>query len=164
MKDAHLLDNCPMALQSNNLNIKNHLETIKEHGLGPADPLKPSTEFWDAKAKLWKITSGDARGRLCNNCEYYFDTELVRNCIENGPAMQIKASALPLNPKWADVEDHPIGYCEKWDITCSPIRTCDAQEIYERNDEPVEEDTTIESNPILEYSDLTKSTLEDTIK
>jgi hypothetical protein len=153
-----------MALQSNNLNIKNHLEAIKEHGLGPADPLKPSTEFWDAKAKIWKISSGDARGRLCNNCEYYFDTELIRNCIEDGPAMQIKASKLPLNPKWADVEDHPIGYCEKWDITCSPIRTCDAQEIYERDDEPVEEDITTEPNPILEYSDLTKSTLEDTIK
>jgi hypothetical protein len=73
--------------------------------------------------------------------------------------MEIKASALPLTPKWADIEDHPIGYCEKWDITCSPIRTCDEQEILERTDAPQEEDT---ANPILEYSDLTKSTLEDT--
>lgn len=159
MKDAHLLDNCPMALQNNNLNIKNHLETIKEHGLGPANPLEPNNQFWEAKAKIWGITSGDARGRTCANCEYYFDTEQIRNCIENGPAMEIKASALPLTPKWTDVEDHPIGYCEKFDITCSPVRTCDEQEILERTDAPQEEDNT---NPILEYSDLTKSTLEDT--
>jgi len=164
MKDAHLLDNCPLALQNNNLNIEHHLEAIKDHGLGPANPLEPNDSFWNDKAKIWNISSGDARGRLCNNCEYYFDTELIRNCIENGPAMKLKASALPLDPKWTDIEDHPIGYCEKWNITCSPIRTCDEQEIYQRQDEPTEEDTTSEPNPILEYSDLTKSTVEDTTK
>jgi hypothetical protein len=46
-----------------------------------------------------------------------------------------------------------------WDITCSPIRTCDEQEIFER---PLtEEDTTSEDNPILDYKDPFKSTLED---
>ena len=157
MKDIALLDNCPMALQNNNLNIKHHLDAIAHHGLGPANPLEPNDSFWAYKGKIWKISSGDARGRLCNNCEYDYDTDQIRACIENGPAMDIKASALPIEPKWTDVEDHPIGYCEKWDITCSPIRTCDAQEIYERPEELPQED----NNPVLNYSDLTKSTLED---
>ena len=46
-----------------------------------------------------------------------------------------------------------------WDITCSPIRTCDEQEILERP--LVEEETTSEDNPILDYKDPFKSTLED---
>lgn len=134
------LESCPLALQDNKLNIKNHLIAIEDANLGPADPLERNNDFWTAKAVLWGISEGDARGRLCNNCEYYYDTPAIRDCIANGPAMDIKASALPLVPPWADIEDHPVGYCEKFDITCSPIRTCDKQEIYERA-ETVEEET-----------------------
>lgn len=158
------LDNCPFALQSNSLNIKNHLNTIKQHGLGPADPLDRNTSFWQDKAVMWGISEGDARGRLCNNCEYYFDTPQIRDCVENGPAKDLKASALPLIPPWADIEEQPIGYCEKWDITCSPIRTCDDQEIYQREDaleEDTQEASDINASTITEYSDLTKSSLED---
>jgi hypothetical protein len=162
--DIRALDNCPIALQSNTVNIKNHLVAINEHGLGPADPLDRNTFFWQDKSVLWGISEGDARGRLCNNCEYYFDTPQIRDCVENGPAKTLKASALPLVPPWADIENQPIGYCEKWDITCSPIRTCDAQEIYQRTD-PMEEDspepTNVFDSSITEYSDLTKSSLED---
>jgi hypothetical protein len=161
--DIRKLDNCPIALQSNAVNIKNHLNAIEQHGLGPADPLDKNTSFWQDKAILWGISEGDARGRLCNNCEYYFDTPQIRDCVANGPAKDLKASALPLISPWADIEAQPIGYCEKWDITCSPIRTCDEQEIYQREDAP-EEDTKpsdIFDSSITEYSDLTKSSLED---
>ena len=51
------LDNCPFALQSNSLNIKNHLSTIEEYGLGPADPRQPNDEFWADKAAKWGIPS-----------------------------------------------------------------------------------------------------------
>jgi hypothetical protein len=149
-----------MALQSNKLNIKHHLSTIQGYGLGPANPLEANHDFWKEKAKIWKISEGDARGRTCSNCEYYYDTPAIRDCIANGPANDLKASALPITPKWTDIESHPVGYCEKFDITCSPIRTCDEQEIYQREDSPEEED----NNPPLEYSDLTKSTLEEDIK
>ena len=162
--DIRVLDNCPIALQSNSVNIKNHLIAINEHGLGPADPLDRNASFWQDKAVLWGISEGDARGRLCNNCEYYFDTPQIRDCVENGPAKDLKASALPLIPPWADIEAQPIGYCEKWDITCSPIRTCNDQEIYQREDAP-EEDTSevvdVNASSITEYSDLTKSSLEN---
>ena len=75
--------------------------------------------------------------------------------------MDLKASALPLVPPWSDIEDHPVGYCEKFDITCSPIRTCDEQEILERPLEAPEEEVPSEDNPILDYKDPFKSSLED---
>ena len=146
------LDGCPIALTDNKINIKNHLIAINKGGLGPANPLERNDDFWTKKAVLWGIPEGDARGRLCNNCEYYFDNEQIRDCVANGPANDLKASALPLTPSWADIESHPVGYCTMWDITCSPIRTCDKQEIFERPLE--EEDHGSEDNPI--YTDPTK--------
>lgn len=148
-------EQCPAAIRSNAINVQNHLKAIEEANLGPADPLERNDAFWQDKAVLWGITEGDARGRLCNNCEYYYDTPAIRECISTNPANDIKASQLPLVPPWADIEDHPVGYCEKWDITCSPVRTCDDQEIYQREDSP--EDV----NPILDYVDPFKSPLED---
>lgn len=123
------LDYCPLPLQNNKLNIKNHLITIKNHGLGPADPRQSNTVFWEDKAKKWKTTEGDARGRLCANCEHYMNTSAIDECIINGPALGLKASALPLSPKWADIESRPVAYCTLYDITCSPVRTCDSQEM-----------------------------------
>ena len=159
--DLNKLEGCPIALQSNAINIKNHLSTIEEYGLGPADPLERNNDFWTKKAVLWGIPEGDARGRLCNNCEHYFDNEQIRDCITNGPAYDLKASQLPLTPPWADIEDHPVGYCNKFAITCSPIRTCDEQEILERPLEAPEEEAPSEDNPILDYKDPFKSSLED---
>lgn len=152
---------CPIALQSNAINVKNHLQAIAQANLGPADPLERNNDYWTQKAVLWGISEGDARGRLCNNCEHYFDNPDIRNCIENGPANTLKASQLPLTPPWADIESHPVGYCNKWAITCSPIRTCDDQEILERPLEAPEEDTASEENPILVYADPFKSTVKD---
>lgn len=150
------LSQCPIALQSNSINVSNHLDAIEEAHLGPADPLERNNDFWTNKAVLWGVTEGDARGRLCNNCEYYYDTPAIRDCISNGPANDLKASQLPLVPPWADIEDHPVGYCEKWDITCSPVRSCDDQEIYQRPDQiPSEEPAS------LDYEDPFKSPLED---
>jgi len=36
---------------------------------------------------------------------------------------------LPLTPKWKDIESFPTAYCTLLDITCSPIRTCDFQQM-----------------------------------
>lgn len=160
--DIRVLDGCPIALQSNAINVKNHLKAIEEANLGPADPLEKNSAYWTAMGEKWGISEGDARGRLCNNCEHYFDNDMIRNCIEEGPAKTLKASALPLVPPWADIEDQPVGYCNKWDITCSPIRTCEDQEILQRDYVPdTEEESTTESeaNPI--FADPFKSTVKD---
>lgn len=119
---------CPLPLQNNDLNIQNHLYVIQNHGLGPADPRQPNEEFWQDKAAKWQTTEGDARGRLCANCEHYLNTTEIDQCIINGPALQLKASALPIEPQWADIESRPVAYCTLYNITCSPIRTCDSQE------------------------------------
>ena len=148
------MDNCPLSLQNNKVNIKNHLYTIENHGLGPADPRKSNEEFWKKKAMKWGTTEGLARGRLCANCEYYVNTSEVEDCIAEGPAYDLKASNLPLSPKWADIEDHPVAWCRKFDITCSPVRTCDEQEM----GGPID-DQRAAVEP--EYADLTKSSIDD---
>ena len=121
------MDACPMPLQSNSLNIKNHLHAIEEYGLGPADPTQPNDDFWAEKAKMWNCTEGDARGRLCANCKYYVNATFIKDCIDYHPAKDLKASALPLKPKWKDIESKPQAYCVLLDITCSPVRTCNQQ-------------------------------------
>jgi len=121
------MDNCPIALTSNQVNIKNHKKTIKEHGLGPADPRKSNDEFWKDKASKWKVSVGDARGRLCANCEHFLQTTEVKDCIDNGPAKNFKTSMV--DPSIADIESKPVAYCMLYEITCSPTRTCDSQEL-----------------------------------
>lgn len=118
-----------MPLRDNDLNIKNHLDAITEKGLGPADPRLPNTPFWLDKGKKWNVAEGDARGRLCSNCRFYVNATVIKDCIANLPVKDLKASALPLTPKWADIESTPQAYCTLLDITCSPVRTCDFQQM-----------------------------------
>lgn len=122
-------NSCPLVLQDNSLNVKNHLMVISEHGLGPSDPTQSNSEFWQDKATKWQTTEGDARCRLCANCEHYLSTTEINDCILAGPAKDIKASNLPLTPKWADIESRPVAICTLYNITCSPLRTCDSQEM-----------------------------------
>lgn len=123
------LDSCPLPLQSNSLNIKNHLNAIEYKGLGPGNPTIPNNEFWDDKAAKWNVSQGDARGRLCNNCRFYVNASFIKNCIASFPVKDLKASALPITPKWKDIESTPQAYCTLLDITCSPVRTCDFQQM-----------------------------------
>lgn len=123
------IDACPLPLQSNALNVKNHLIAINEKGLGPADPRKSNLEFWQDKASKWNVSEGDARGRLCNNCRFYVNATIIKNCIDELPVKDLKASQLPITPKWADIESKPQAYCTLLDITCSPVRTCDFQQM-----------------------------------
>lgn len=123
------MDACPLPLQSNSLNVKNHLEAINKYGLGPANPKLENIEFWKDKAKKWNCTEGDARGRLCANCGFYVNTTFIKDCIDYYPVKDLKASALPVKPKWEDIESKPQAYCTALDITCSPVRTCDIQKM-----------------------------------
>ena len=122
-------EDIPPALADNNINIKNHMSTIKNHGLGPIDPKQSNDEFWNGKATKWKIQAGDARGHLCLNCEHYLATQKIMDYIINGPAIHFKVSDLPTPIKLADIESEPVAYCTLYDITCSPTRTCDSQEM-----------------------------------
>ena len=120
------MDYCPLPLQNNALNIKNHKKTIKLHGLGPADPRQLNDAFWKDKAKRWNISEGDARSRLCANCEHYIQTSDILECIEEGPAKKFKTSMV--DPSLVNIESQPQAYCSLYEITCSPLRTCNDQE------------------------------------
>ena len=120
---------CPPPLMDNKLNVQNHLMAINEKGLGPADPRQPNDIFWYDKSNKWGVSEGDARGRLCANCRFFVNSSDIKTCIENGPAKDLKASDLPIVPQWADIESKPVAYCVLLDITCSPIRTCDFQQL-----------------------------------
>lgn len=116
----------PKALQSNEVNKKNHLYVMKHFNLGPADPTQPNESYWNYMGEHWKITPGDARGRLCANCEHYVLTTPILEMIDNGPAKDFKAS--DVSSALVDIESKPTAWCNMFDITCSPVRTCTEQE------------------------------------
>ena len=115
---------CPAATHNDAVNMQNHLICIEQANLGPADPNASSDEYWAAKANLWMVSDQEARVRQCQNCEYYKNTPKMLDCVK---ASTLKASDLPVEPKWADVS-LPSGYCTKWDITCTSTRSCDTWE------------------------------------
>ena len=86
-----------------------------------------NNKFWRDKAERWDVTEGDARGRLCANCEHFLQTTQVLDCIDNGPAKDFKTSMV--DPSIVDIESKPVAYCMLYEITCSPTRTCDSQEL-----------------------------------
>lgn len=120
-----MADLCPVATMYKDINLANHLQTIDYAGLGPADPRQPSTEFWARKQEKWGVTEGMARTRLCMNCAHYKNDPETQDCIIEGPGGQLKASDLPVTPRWADIEGMPAAVCSRWNITCSALRTCD---------------------------------------
>lgn len=124
---------CPAVTHNDELNIANHLITIREANLGPADPTAPEDEYWAARAAEWVVSDSEARARQCQNCEYYKNNPKMLNCLT---ASGFKASSLPIEPSWPDV-DPVAGYCVKFDITCSARRTCsewEPQEFAEDDD------------------------------
>ena len=115
------------ALMSNDVNIANHKLTIEQAALGPADPTQSNEQFWQDKGAKWGCSAGDARGRLCANCEHFIETTQVKDMINNGPAAEFKTSMV--DPSIVDIESKPVAWCNMFNITCSPTRTCDEQEM-----------------------------------
>lgn len=120
------ITDCPLPTQYFQVNLNNHLTCIKLANLGPADPREPSNDFWQAKMVKWGVKEGQARSQLCMNCEHYIDTPDIQDCIKNGSGAKMKASDLPVTPKWADIDGMPSAWCDKFNITCSALRTCDS--------------------------------------
>lgn len=113
-------DACPLPIMNGEVNKANHLICIEQANLGPADPSN-AEEYWTNMATVWLVPVEQAKTRQCQNCGYYENTPKILDCLTNGD--KILASELPVEPKWVDVSD-PSGYCTKWDITCTSIRTC----------------------------------------
>ena len=100
-------------------NKKNTQVAIDDWMLGPA---KPSNErgankpYWMALAKAMQVEEAEARRRRCSNCEYY----------DNSVMTQIKMDRIPWN-QW-DVDAGFRGYCNKFDFICHDLRSCQAWE------------------------------------
>jgi hypothetical protein len=119
---------CPIATVYYSVNLNNHVQAIELANLGPADPRQPNTLFWGDKMELWNVEEGVARSQLCLNCFYYKTDDKTMQCIGAGEGGTLKPSELPVTPSWADIPGMPVGYCTRWAITCSALRTCDSWE------------------------------------
>ena len=100
-------------------NRENTQMVIDDWMLGPE---KPSNErgankpYWMALAKAMQVDEAEARRRRCSNCEYY----------DNSVMTQVKMDRIPWN-EW-DVDAGFRGYCHKLDFICHDLRSCQAWE------------------------------------
>ena len=100
-------------------NKKNTQVVIDDWMLGPE---KPSNEpgankpYWMKLAKAMQVDEKEARRRRCSNCEYY----------DNSTMMQAKMERIPRN-EW-DTDAGFRGYCHKFEFICHDMRSCQAWE------------------------------------
>jgi hypothetical protein len=110
---------CPLATIDGQVNLKNHLTTIRIAGLGPPNPNLPNNQFWQAKAVRWEVGVNEARSRLCSNCGHYIFTPKVQECMKQHDNITPDM----VGPEWVDTHDSG-GWCNLYNITCTAHRTC----------------------------------------
>lgn len=100
-------------------NEENRDLAIRNWQLGPEkasiDPAANSA-YWQQMAATWNVTEDEARRQLCANCEYY----------NNSPDKLVWMEAVPLDA--FDMDGGGRGYCEKLHFICHSLRTCQAWE------------------------------------
>ena len=100
-------------------NKKNTQVVIDDWMLGPE---KPSNEpgankpYWMKLANAMQVDEKEARRRRCSNCEYF----------NNSTMMQAKMERIPRN-QW-DTDAGYRGHCHKFDFICHDMRSCQAWE------------------------------------
>lgn len=100
-------------------NKKNTQVVIDDWMLGPEQPSnepKANKPYWVALGKAMQVDEAEARRRRCSNCEYY----------DNSVEMQVKMERIPRNT-W-DTNAGYRGYCDKFDFICHDMRSCQAWE------------------------------------
>jgi hypothetical protein len=100
-------------------NKKNTQVVIDDWMLGPENPSNEPTAnkvYWVALGKAMQVDEKEARRRRCSNCEYFDAT----------PLMQAKMDRIPRN-QW-DQNAGYRGYCHKFDFICHDMRSCQAWE------------------------------------
>lgn len=100
-------------------NKKNTQVVIDDWMLGPETPSNEpgaNKPYWMKLAKAMQVDEKEARRRRCSNCEYY----------DNSTMMQAKMERIPQNE--FDVGAGFRGYCHKFDFICHDMRSCQAWE------------------------------------
>jgi hypothetical protein len=122
-----LLSGAAPRIVSASENKRNMAGVQRDWNLGPekASP-KPGDNkpYWSKMAKIWGVSEAEARRHLCANCEYF----------ENTPEMMQAMEKIPFNA--FDADGGGRGYCHKFDFICHNLRTCQAWERkdYEENE------------------------------
>lgn len=100
-------------------NKKNTQVVIDDWMLGPENPSNEPTAnkvYWVALGQAMQVDEKEARRRRCSNCEYF----------EATPLMQAKMDRIPRN-QWDENAGYR-GYCHKFDFICHDMRSCQAWE------------------------------------
>ena len=100
-------------------NDKNMATVKKNWNLGPEEAsydLTSNKSYWSKMADIWNIMESEARRQLCANCEYF----------DNSPVMMEAMEDIPFNKY--DEDGGGRGYCTKFDFICHNLRTCQAWE------------------------------------
>ena len=118
-----MVDGCPLAMTDKQLNIDNHMFTVQDANLGPPSVTNPGV-FWIQRADRLGITEAESLQQNCANCGYYMNTQQIKDCWDTNLAAGNIPLATEVDPSWENVPN-PAGYCLKYDITCTPTRTCD---------------------------------------
>jgi hypothetical protein len=118
-----MINGCPLPMTDKQTNIANHLICVEQANLGPASVTNPGV-FWIQRADRLNIMEIESKSQTCSNCGYYVNTQAIKDCYSSNMAAGNIPLATEVNPAWENVPN-PAGYCVKWDITCTPARTCD---------------------------------------
>jgi hypothetical protein len=100
-------------------NKKNTQVVIDDWMLGPENPSNEpgaNKPYWMKLAKAMQVDEKESRRRRCSNCEYY----------DNSTMMQAKMERIPQND-W-DTGAGYRGYCHKFEFICHDMRSCQAWE------------------------------------
>ena len=124
LNSEEMIDGCPLPMVDKQLNIANHKICVEEANLGPASVTNPGV-YWIQRADRLGITEAQSREQTCANCAYYMNTQQIKDCWNKNEALGNIPLATEVDPSWENVPN-PSGFCLKYDITCTPTRTCDA--------------------------------------
>lgn len=96
-------------------NVKNRDHVMEYWNLGPEDPDMPGN-YWKLMSMVWNVPQSQAKRQLCANCEYFNDTPDALEAMEAVPQDEF------------DANGGGRGYCHKFDFICHNLRTCQAWE------------------------------------
>lgn len=121
-------DVCPVATTDAKVNIKNRNLAIKNHGYGPMNPGEANEEFWEGIAKLWSISTKEAKTSRCANCAAFVQTPKMLACIQDHIGYEEDYPAEEaLRENQSEVQQAAdLGYCQAFGFKCAADRTCRA--------------------------------------
>ena len=123
-------DTCPVATVDVALNTKNRDIDIKERGYGPMNPAEPNKIFWNGIAKLWDISTEEAKSSRCANCAAFIQTPKMLACIENNLGLDDDYTEAGVEDmaenRSRTLEAADLGYCQLFAFKCAADRVCRA--------------------------------------